>query len=167
MERKGATKSAIGGAPSATRDGSAIAKDVMTHEVRWANPSTPLSKVVDLMREVDCGLIPIVDHKRELAGVVTDRDIVIRGLSGGSDFTVLKAEDVMTPQVHSVSDDTALEQVMKAMGEWKVRRVPVVDQSQRLVGMISMSDLAMRADCGPELQDALERISVPPGSNKM
>jgi CBS domain-containing protein len=116
------------------------------------------------MREVDCGLIPIVDHKRELAGVVTDRDIVIRGLSAGNDFSGLKAEDVMSPEVHSVSDDTALDQVMKMMGDWKVRRVPVVDQSQRLVGMISMSDLAMRADCGPSLTDALEKISVPPGS---
>ena len=164
MEPKGAAKSSIGGAPSATRDGSAVARDVMTHEVRWANPSTPLTKVVDLMREVDCGLIPIVDHKRELAGVVTDRDIVIRGLSAGNDFTMLKAEDVMSPEVHTVSDDTALEQVMKMMGERKVRRVPVVDQSRRLVGMISMSDLAMRADCGPNLQDALERISVPPGT---
>ena len=166
MERKGAERSSIGVAPSATRDGSAVAKDVMTHEVRWANPSTPLTKVVDLMREVDCGLIPIVDHKRELAGVVTDRDIVIRGLSASNDFTALKAEDVMSPDVHSVSDDTALAQVMKVMGEWKVRRVPVVDQSQRLVGMISMSDLAMRADCGAELQDALERISIPPGSKR-
>src|SRR4030095_2177168 len=99
MERKEATKSAMGGATAATRDGAAVAKDIMTHEVRWANPSTPLSKVVDLMREVDCGLIPIGDHRGELAGVVTDRDIVIRGLTAGNDFSVLKAEDVMTPEV--------------------------------------------------------------------
>src|SRR6187401_1048522 len=116
MERK-AERSSIGVAPSTTRDGAATARDVMTHEVRWANPSTPLSKVVDLMREVDCGLIPVVDHKRELAGVVTDRDIVIRGLGGGLDFTSLKAEDVMSPDVFTVRDDTELQQVMKTMGE--------------------------------------------------
>ena len=143
------------------RDNDAAARDVMTQGVRVAKRRSSLDSVAQIMKDADCGIVPVMDENHVLAGVVTDRDIVVRGLASGKPLDSLTADDVMSPHVQAVNDMATVEEITRIMGEHKIRRLPVVDDQQRLVGMISMSDLANRTDCRPELQTALEKISVP------
>ncbi|HUM10642.1 MAG TPA: CBS domain-containing protein [Myxococcaceae bacterium] len=98
-----------------------------------------------------------MDGAGRLQGILTDRDIVVRGLVdlGGERRT----EDVMTDDVSAVMEDEPLTSVLDLMGSRQIRRVPVVDRNDRLLGIISMADIANRADYDEDLQDAFERIS--------
>jgi CBS domain-containing protein len=101
----------------------------------------------------------VVDENRRLLGVVTDRDIVVRGLAESKNVADIKVEDIMSDDVEAVTPDESIHDLIQLMGEKQIRRVPVVDRRDQLLGIISLSDLATRADYDEELQDALERIS--------
>jgi CBS domain-containing protein len=101
--------------------------------------------------------VPVVDGAGRLEGILTDRDIVVRGLV--EEGTLRRIEDVMTDDVSAVTEDEPLTSVLDLMGRKQVRRVPVVDRNDRLLGIISMADIANRADYDEDLQDAFERIS--------
>src|SRR5690606_19391151 len=113
-----------------------------------------------VMTDIDCGSVPVGENDR-LVGMVTDRDIAIRavGQDKGPDTRV---EEVMTRDLRYCYEDEDLEHVTHNMGEQQIRRLPVVDRDKRLVGIISLGDVAMSTDCN-ETSEALTGISRPGG----
>lgn len=134
------------------------ARDVMTRSPKSVRPGDPVTQIAQLMVDEDAGIIPVVDGGR-LVGVVTDRDIVCRMVVAGTDPRTAKASDVMTVDVECVTERESLDEVLHIMGEHQVRRVPVVASGDRLVGIISMADLAREADVDEQLQGTFEEIS--------
>ncbi|HEY1905558.1 MAG TPA: CBS domain-containing protein [Myxococcaceae bacterium] len=134
------------------------ARDVMTRNPRTVTRQSAIREAAVFMRDENCGVVPVVDGAGRLEGILTDRDIVVRGVSHES-FVQLRVEQVMTDDVSAVTEDEPLTSVLDLMGRKQIRRVPVVDRDDRLLGIISMADIANRADYDEDLQDAFERIS--------
>ncbi|NOJ80128.1 CBS domain-containing protein [Myxococcus xanthus] len=136
-----------------------LAREVMTRNVRTARPESPLRDIARIMKDESCGVVPIVDERGRLVGIVTDRDLVVRAFTGGRSPEQLRASDVMTDDVEAVTPDDTLHDVIGLMGRRQLRRIPVVERDDSIVGIISLGDIALRADHDEELQQALERIS--------
>jgi len=134
------------------------ARDVMTRNPKTVARDSSIREAAVIMRDENCGVVPVVDVAGRLEGILTDRDNVVRGVVKES-FHQLRVEDVMTDDVSAVTEDEPLTSVLDLMGRKQVRRVPVVDRDDRLLGIISMADIANRADYDEDLQDAFERIS--------
>lgn len=122
-----------------------LAKELMTADPQCCTADTKLNEVAKLMVTCDCGEIPVVDSAKKLIGVVTDRDIVCRIVAKGQDPSGMTAEDAMTQPVISVTEDTSLADVLAKMEDHQVRRLPVVDSSGCICGIISQADVAMIA----------------------
>ena len=134
------------------------ARDVMTRNPRTVTRQSAHREAAAIMRDENCGVVPVVDASGRLEGILTDRDIVVRGVAHDR-AGELHIEDVMTDDVSAVTEDEPLTSVLDLMGRRQIRRVPVVDRDDRLLGIISMADIANRADYDEDLQDAFERIS--------
>jgi CBS domain-containing protein len=120
-------------------------KDAMHKGVDWVSPETPIAELAKLMRDHDVGAIPIGENDR-LIGMVTDRDIVCRGLArDGFDFRRATARDVMTADIHCCGEDDDLAKAVRHMEELKVRRLPVINRSKRMIGMLSLGDVGRSA----------------------
>lgn len=135
------------------------AREVMTRNVRTARVDSPVRDVAQIMKDEDCGVVPVVDAQGSLVGIVTDRDLVVRGFTGGKTPDQLRVSDVMTDDVEAVTPDDNIHDVIALMGHKQIRRIPVVERDDRVVGIISMGDIANRADYDEELQEALDRVS--------
>lgn len=120
-------------------------KDVMHKGVDWVSPDTPLIEIAKLMRAHDVGCVPIGEDDK-LVGMVTDRDIVCKGLADG-DFNAKSAvaRDVMTEGIHCCREDDDLAKAVHHMEQLKVRRLPVINKNKRMVGIISMGDVGTYA----------------------
>ena len=120
-------------------------KEVMHKGVDWVSPDTPVTELAKLMRAHDIGSIPIGEDDR-LIGMVTDRDIVCKGLAS-DDFDARRAmaRDVMTDGIHCCREDDDLAKAVHHMETLKVRRLPVINRSRRMVGMISLGDVGQSA----------------------
>jgi CBS domain-containing protein len=120
-------------------------KDVMHKGVDWVGPDTPVIEIAKLMQAHDVGSIPIGEDDR-LIGMVTDRDIVCKGLAR-KDFNPARAtaRDVMTEGIHCCRDDDDLAKAVHHMETLKIRRLPVINKSRRMVGMISLGDVSQSA----------------------
>src|SRR6187551_440634 len=117
-------------------------REVMHKGVDWVDPDTPVTDLAKLMRQHDIGAIPIGENDR-LIGMVTDRDIVCKGLAEDSfDARRATARDVMTPGIHCCREDDDLAKAVRHMEALKVRRLPVINKSKRMVGMISLGDIS-------------------------
>ena len=116
-------------------------KDVMHQGAEWVAPQTPLPEVARKMRDLDIGCIPIGENDR-LIGMVTDRDIACRGVANGQDLAKLTARDVMSKGIFYCSDGEDLEDALRIMEQKQVRRLPVIDDRKRMVGMLSIGDIA-------------------------
>jgi CBS domain-containing protein len=132
--------------------------EVMTEGVRYVDPNTPIREIAKEMRDNDFGSVPIADEER-LVGMVTDRDIVVRGIAQGLDATAPSSQ-VMSPNVLYCFEDDTVEAVLKNMGANQVRRLPVVNREKRLVGVVSLGDLSKAAGQSPS-GSALKKISQP------
>jgi len=120
-------------------------KKAMHKGVDWVGPDTPISDIAKLMRQHDIGAIPIGDND-QLIGMVTDRDIVCKGLArNGFDASRMKARDVMTPGIHCCREDDDLAKAIHHMEELKIRRLPVINQAKRMVGILSLGDVGHTA----------------------
>jgi len=113
---------------------------VMTREVRIATPGQSIREAAKLMGELDAGSLPVGDNDR-LVGMITDRDIAIRAVAAGKDPNT-PVRDVMSAEVKYCFEDEELDHVAKNMADIQVRRLPVVNREKRLVGIISLGDLA-------------------------
>jgi CBS domain-containing protein len=118
------------------------ASDVMTPGPACCAPDTPLEAVAKLMVQHNCGEIPVVDANGELIGVVTDRDIVCRVLATGKNPLDQTVQACMSQPAITVHPDTTLADVMATMERHQIRRVPVVDDHERCVGIVAQADLA-------------------------
>jgi CBS domain-containing protein len=133
-------------------------KDAMTSDVKTAAPSQSLTDAAILMKQEDVGAIPVVDGER-LVGVVTDRDIVIRGIADGSDPHAIKVGDIASRDVVTVRPDDDLEEALRLMAQHQVRRLPVVEDG-RLVGVVATADVALEAK-EKDVGHVFEEISRP------
>lgn len=125
-----------------------LASDVMTSDPTRCSPTTTLDEVAKLMRQYDCGEIPIVDSSDKPIGVVTDRDIVCRIVAEGGNPAAHTAEQCMTRPVVTVDADATLEDVLATMEQHQIRRVPVVDDTGCCIGIIAQADVAMASRPG-------------------
>ena len=119
-------------------------KDAMHKGVTWVNPTMSLSKIARKMRAQDIGAIPVGENDR-LIGMVTDRDICCRGMSNGRDASKLTARDVMTKPIVYCKADQTVETAFRIMKKAKVRRLPVINENKRMIGMLGLGDLSAKA----------------------
>jgi CBS domain-containing protein len=113
----------------------------MHRGVVWFSPETPITEIARKMSEDNIGAVPIGENDR-LVGMVTDRDIVCRGIAKGKELSGLTARDVMTNGITYCMQDNDLEEALELMQKHKIRRLPVIDQNKRMVGMLSLSDIS-------------------------
>jgi CBS domain-containing protein len=142
------------------------AAELMTEDPEAVTPDTPLADVARKMRDLDVGIIPVVESEssRRLRGVITDRDIAVRAVAEGKDGKA-KVSDCMTSEVETVNKNDSVRQVIDLMQREQVRRVPVTDREGRLVGIIAQADLsvdwATTHRRRHQMEETLERISEP------
>ena len=136
--------------------------DAMSRDVQIASPKQSIRDAARIMAKIDAGALPVGENDR-LVGVITDRDIAIRAVAEGKAPTT-KIRDVMSQEVLYCFDDQDLEEVAQNMGEMKIRRLPVVNRDKRLVGIISLGDLARKEDAGTT-GHAISEISEPGGDH--
>ncbi|HEY0004690.1 MAG TPA: CBS domain-containing protein [Pyrinomonadaceae bacterium] len=169
-ERRGASRSHV------------RCRDIMTRDVTVATGDTTLEEIARLMKEEDTGVIPVVErgtaseikgdiadetrrasnrshNNGKLVGLITDRDIVIRALAEGKDGRTTRAEEIMTDDVYTAQPNDRVIEAIRKMGDKQVRRIPIVDGDNNLLGIISMADVALETEADQELADALEEIS--------
>ena len=123
-------------------------KEVMTADPACCISETALQEVAQMMVDHDCGEIPVVENKETKLpiGVITDRDIVCRGLAGHNfDAGRATARDVMTPGIHCCREDDDLAKAVRHMEGLQVRRLPVINKSKRMVGILSLGDVSHSA----------------------
>lgn len=157
-------------------------RDIMTRDLAVATRETPLREVAVMMKQEDTGVIPVVDYqgtagngktiapdeanyeqrtygRGKLLGLITDRDIVIRAVADNKDAGGTRSEEIMTTSIHTARPNDRVVDVIRKMGDKQVRRIPVVGEDNRLIGMISMADVAVETEADQELADAIEEIS--------
>jgi CBS domain-containing protein len=135
--------------------------DMMTRGVRSMTPSDTVAHAARVMDELNVGSVPVCEGER-LVGMVTDRDIVVRGIARGLDPQTCKLSDVMSGHVRTVREHDDIDAVLHEMGTAQIRRMPVVDQQDRLVGIVSIGDIANKsARDNAEVGDSLGDISSP------
>ncbi len=121
----------------------ASVSEVMTRGVRSMSPDENLVQAAKVMDELNVGVIPVCEGDR-LVGMVTDRDIVVRGLARDADPNTCKLSDVMSGHVRTVREDDDVDSVLSEMATAQIRRMPVVDNQDKLVGIISIGDIAAK-----------------------
>jgi len=136
--------------------------DAMSRDVQIASPKQSIRDAAKMMAKIDAGALPVGENDR-LVGVITDRDITIRAVAEGKAPTT-KVRDVMSQEVLYCFDDQELEDIAQNMAEMKIRRLPVVNRDKRLVGIISLADLARREDASTTGHTVSE-ISEPGGEH--
>jgi CBS domain-containing protein len=122
------------------------AKNLMTPDVKSCSADADLATVAKIMWDCDCGIVPVVNEERKVIGMITDRDICIAAATRSTAPANIRAREVMSGHVHKCFSEADVSTVLTTMKERRVRRLPVLDQQERLVGIISMSDLVTRAD---------------------
>lgn len=132
--------------------------EVMSQDVRIASPTDTLQQAAQMMRDIDAGVLPVGENDR-LVGMLTDRDITIRAVAEGKAPDTCRVGDVMSPDIRYVYEDESLDDAARTMGELQVRRLPVLNRDKRLVGILSLGDVAlMEKDSAGE---ALKEVSAP------
>lgn len=134
-------------------------REVMSKEVHLVDPKTPIKEVAMAMRERDCGLVPIGENDR-LVGMVSDRDIALRAVAEGKDPKTAVG-DIMSPEIFYCFEDQMLEEARDTMSKKQIRRLPVVDRDKRLVGIVSLGDMAIESHAERHAAAALTEISKP------
>jgi CBS domain-containing protein len=119
-------------------------KKMMHRNVEWVSPDTPVRTVAKKMRQFDIGAIPVGENDR-LIGIVTDRDITVRGVAKGKDVSKLTARDVMSMGVTWCRDTDKAKTAARIMESKRVRRLPVIDANKRMVGMLALGDISHTA----------------------
>ena len=134
-------------------------KDAMHKGVEWASPDTSVIALARLMCGYDIGAVPIGEND-QLIGIVTDRDIVCRGLADPNfEARRATARTVMTPGIHCCREDDDLAKAVRHMEELQIRRLPVMNQSKRMVGILSLGDISHSAP-NDLLSECVKRISA-------
>jgi len=146
------------------------ARDLMTENPEFVTPDEPITRAAQIMRDIDVGMVPVVDspESRRLQGVITDRDIAIRHVAAGHTRECRVRDEMTSGRIGTVRPDTDEEEVIRIMEREQVRRLPVVDEENRLVGIIAQADIATRLGRSkPEkVEELVEKISEPGHPNR-
>ena len=156
-------------------------RDIMTRDLAVATRDTTLPEIALMMKQEDTGVIPVVEYDNQgngrteanterkyegrnytrgkLIGLITDRDIVVRAVSENKDCASVRAEDIMSVDIHTARPNDRIVDVIRKMGDKQVRRIPITNDNGYLVGMVSMADVAIETRQDRELADAIEDIS--------
>lgn len=135
-------------------------RDVMTEHAECISPDASIQDAARRMKQLNVGPLPVCENDR-LVGIITDRDIVVRGVCEGCDPERTEVREVMTPHITYCFEDQDIEEAAELMREQKIRRLAVLNRQKRLVGIVSLGDLAV--DSGDEhlAWETLERVSEP------
>jgi CBS domain-containing protein len=138
-------------------------QDVMTKDPVYCTPQEPIERVAKIMRDEDIGVVPVVDNpeSRMLIGIVTDRDLVVRVLATGSAADTMTVEQVMTRNPVSCRPEDNVQRALEIMAEHQLRRVPLVDDENRIVGIIAQADIARHIQVPEQVAEVVEEISQP------
>lgn len=133
--------------------------EVMTRDLTVISPDDNLHKAAKMMADWNIGVLPVCNGKR-LAGIITDRDITVRGVATGKSPADMKVSEAMSEGVFWLFEDQTVGEALQHMGDVQIRRLPVISRdSMELVGIVSMGDLATRA--GAHIDEAMQDVSVP------
>ena len=138
-------------------------RDCMTRDVRMVRPDQTIREAAHMMAELDIGALPVQDNDR-LVGMITDRDIAVRAVAEGRGADT-QIRDVMTNEIKYCYEDQTIDEVTRNMGEQRLRRLPVLNRNKRLVGILSLGDLAREESSQDEAGEALCGISRPGGEH--
>jgi CBS domain-containing protein len=142
-------------------------REVMTREPACCQPTDTLVRVAETMKSEDVGAIPIVEgSSRQLVGMVTDRDIVVKALATGRSPEQTTVREVMTTDLVTCREDEEISSAVSRMAERQVRRIPVVDRGGSLTGIIAQADVATRVHKDVTTGELVEAISEPGGSRR-
>jgi len=120
-------------------------KDAMHRGVTWVAPNTRIGELAKMMRDEGIGSIPVGENDR-LVGMVTDRDIAIKGFADGKDPAAMTARDVMSGPILYCRSEEDIDDAVRIMEDHQIRRLPVIDENKRMVGMLSLGDIASSTD---------------------
>jgi CBS domain-containing protein len=157
-------------------------RDIMTRDLAVATRDTTLPEIALMMKQEDTGVIPVVEYdtqgngrtdlnpnerkyegrnytRGKLVGLITDRDIVVRAVADNKDCASVRAEDIMSVDIHTANPNDRVVDAIRKMGDKQVRRIPITNDNGYLVGMVSMADVAIETRQDRELADAIEDIS--------
>src|SRR6266568_8809980 len=143
-----------------------MATDKHIRDVMTANPVTVSEKdsireVARIMAREDAGVVPVVDG-RKVIGMITDRDIVVRLIAEGKDPSSAKVNEAMSKQVRTVKEETPINEVLQLMSREQIRRVPVTNNNNELVGIVSIGDIASDSKETVKVGRTVEEISEAP-----
>lgn len=134
--------------------------DIMTRKVEVVHPDSTLQEAAEKMRTLDVGMMPVCDGER-LVGMLTDRDITVRATAEGYDPTKTKVRETMTPEVTYCFEDQTVQEAAKLMEEKQIRRLPILSRDKRLIGIVSLGDLAVDTGKDKLVGQTLSEISEP------
>ena len=139
------------------------ARDIMTSDPICVTPDTLLNEAARLMDDRDVGLLPVVDAdgSAKLVGLITDRDITVRHVAKGHKGSACKVREAMSGDVTTCRTSDDLSDVMDTMGKEQIRRIPVVDERDMLVGIIAQADILRRVDDSTAADRTIQAISKP------
>jgi len=141
------------------------AQDIMAKDPRCVTPRTSIQEAARLMKTEDVGALPVIESEssRRLVGIITDRDITIRAVADGRDIGSVTVSDVMSKSATTAKANDNVDDVMKVMGREQVRRIPIVDDRDQLVGIVSQADVVLKAKSDSKSEHTVEKISEPGG----
>ena len=140
------------------------AQDIMAKNPRSVTPRTPIQEAARLMKSEDVGALPVVESEgsRRLVGMITDRDIAIRVVAEGKNVDGCVVQEAMSAgRIATARADDSIEDVMDRMGTEQVRRIPIVDDRQELIGVVSQADVVLKASSDKKAERTVEKISEP------
>lgn len=135
--------------------------EIMTKNPVYCLPNDSVAKAAELMKSENIGSIPIVDNEQteKLVGIVTDRDLALKIIAEGRDAKSTKVEAVMTHKVVTCHADDDLQKALDAMAEHQLRRIPVVDNDNKIIGIIAQADVATRAGQPEKTAEMVKEVS--------
>ena len=133
-------------------------KDIMTPRVEVISPEATLQEAAQKMSQLDVGPLPVCDGE-QLVGMLTDRDITVRAVAEGCDPTTTTVREAMTPELVYCFEDQAVQEAARLMEQYQIRRLPILNRHKRLVGIVSLGDLAVSASDQTLAGEVLEQVS--------
>lgn len=132
-------------------------REIVTKDPEVIGPDDMICEAGRKMKQADIGMLPVCDNGR-LVGCLTDRDLAIRAVAQGSDPLSTRVREVMTPEIYYAFEDDEIEKAAKLMEEKQVRRLPVLNKTKKLVGIVSLGDFATRTHDSELVEEVLEEV---------
>lgn len=136
-------------------------KDMMTSNPSYCSPEDISVKPAQIMRDEDVGIVPVCEQDKKLVGVVTDRDICLTVVAEARNPNDVKVSECMSEELITCKPEDDVQKAADLMKEYQVRRIPVIDDQNRIVGMIAQADIALKVGKPEEVAETVQEISKP------